>query len=476
MNLIVLMLDSIRQDHVSFYNQGNPVFDGIKACHTPNIDRFAEQSVVLDNMYPEGMPTIPSRAALITGNRSLHTRPWANLYPNDVTASMILTEEGYINGLITDTYHYRSPGMNYHLGYHSYQWVRGQEYDPWDSSPTERNLDDYTNEHFDDLWKARVEQFLTNTDTFKQSDDWFAPQVCDLTSTWLRKNRSHDKVFLWMDSFDPHEPWDPTEQFDTYTDPNYKGPRFVMPMGGIATDWATQEQIDHIRGLYAGEVAAVDHALGSVFETLEQEGYFDDSIVVLMGDHGHPLADQGKFLKGADRMYNELLKVPFMVRLPGAQHAGRHTTALTQFHDFLPTMLDLMGLQRNAHDMHGKSFKPVIEGTTDEHRETIIVGYHNSDLRCIRNKEWSLLVNPAIEQCQLFNLVSDPKEQHNVASQNPDLVASLRDQFGPVYFLMGRPRESMRHFEVHGGTTASLSMDPKFHDTSSFFPISKSTK
>lgn len=445
MNLIVLMLDSLRQDHVSFYNKGTPVFDSIKPCQTPNIDRFASESVVFDNMYPEALPTIPARAALTTGNRTLHTRPWSPLYPNDVSAAMILNQEGYINALISDTYHYRSPGMTYHLGYHSYQWVRGQEYDPWDSSPTERNLDDYVNEDFGDSWRARVEQFLTNTDTFHDKQDWFAPQVCDLTSKWLRKNRKHGKIFLWMDSFDPHEPWDPPKDFDVYTDRNYQGPRLIMPMGGIASDWATQEEIDHIRGLYAGEVTAVDDALGLVLETLRDQGYFDDSIVVILGDHGHPLADHGKFLKGDDRMYNELLKVPFIIRLPGGQHGGRRVTALAQFHDFLPTMLDLMGLERDAHDMHGHSLRAVIEGETDDHRESIIIGNHDSEYRCVRDKRWSLIVKPGQQEFELYDLEQDPRELNDLTDKHPEVVSRLHGMFGPIYYMAGRSREFGKH-------------------------------
>lgn len=65
MNLIVPMLDSFRQDHVSAYNKGVGPFEGIPACQTPSIDRFAESAVVFDNAYPEGLPTIPVRCALI---------------------------------------------------------------------------------------------------------------------------------------------------------------------------------------------------------------------------------------------------------------------------------------------------------------------------------------------------------------------------------------------------------------------------
>ena len=116
---------------------------------------------------------------------------------------------------------------------------------------------------------------------------------------------------------------------DTYTDSDYSGPRIVMPMGGMASDWASDAEIKHIQGLYAGEAAFVDHCLGRLFDQLKQLGYYDDSLIFLLADHGHPLGDHGKFLKGADRMYNELLKIPFMVRLPKGEGSASNRCSRT---------------------------------------------------------------------------------------------------------------------------------------------------
>ncbi len=91
MNLIVIMLDSLRQDHVSFYGwDGCPV-------RTPNLDRLAAEGVAFDNCYPEGLPTIPVRTELHTGHHSLIHRPWQPLMPTDVTLSEVLAAEGYLN-------------------------------------------------------------------------------------------------------------------------------------------------------------------------------------------------------------------------------------------------------------------------------------------------------------------------------------------------------------------------------------------
>ncbi|RLE90641.1 MAG: sulfatase, partial [Thermoprotei archaeon] len=78
-NLILIIIDSLRQDHVSFYNKGRPVFDGVPACCTPNLDAFAKRSIVFTNAYPCGLPTIPVRTELWTGQYTLPYRPWRPL-------------------------------------------------------------------------------------------------------------------------------------------------------------------------------------------------------------------------------------------------------------------------------------------------------------------------------------------------------------------------------------------------------------
>jgi arylsulfatase A-like enzyme len=430
-NIIIICLDSLRQDHVSFYHQGKPAFEGIPACRTPNIDAFAQQCVAFENAYPCGLPTIPIRMELMTGQFSLPYRPWQPLAPTDIPMAEILRKEGYVCGLISDTYHYRAPGMNYHRGFSAYHWIRGQEYDPYNSAPTRRDVMAYVNENYPPQWRQLVAQFLANTDDFTQETDWFPAKVVEQACDWLKKNRCHEKIFCWIDSFDPHEPWDPPKRFDTYTDPAYRGPRLIMPMGGQATIWATQEQIAHIRGLYAGEVSFVDHCLELLFTCLAENGYFDDSIVVLLADHGHPLADHGKFLKGADRLYSELLKVPFLMRLPNG--TPRRTKALVQFPDLLPTLLELVGLKNSITSMHGRSFAPVLLGQEDRHREAVIAGYYAGVDRCIRDGIWSYIQRPEGETDELYNLQEDPRETRNLIDVYPQEAVRLASYFGSYW-------------------------------------------
>ena len=427
MNIIAIMLDSFRQDHIGFYNQGAPVLQGVAACQTPNLDDFARECIVFDNAYPESLPTLPVRTQFFSGQPTLSFRSWQPLAHEDVTAAEILRAEDYICGLISDCYHYRAPGMNYHRGFHAYRWIRGQEYDPWTSNPPRRNIEDYVNKDYNATWRCRVAQFLANTDGFAHEKDWFAAPVADEAVDWLERNRNQRNTFLWIDSFDPHEPWDPPCRFDTHTDPDYKGKRLIMPMGGLAEDWATQEEIRHIRGLYAGEATFVDHCLGPLFQAVEDLGYYDDSVIVLTADHG-------KFLKGGDRMYSELLRVPVMIRLPGARGA-RRTGAIVQFHDLLPTVLDLLGMANSASAMQGRSFAPVLQGASDIHRESIITGYHEAPDRCVRDATWSYVQLPEGEPDELYNLEKDPRERTNLIDRHPGEARRLAGAFGSFYRL-----------------------------------------
>lgn len=355
------------------------------------------------------------------------------LTPQDMTVAEILRRQEFRCGLISDCYHYRSPGMNYHRGYHPYEWIRGQEWDPWICSSSQRKVGDFVNDNFTSLWKARIEQFLANTDEFNQEKDWFPAQVVERAVDWLKKNRGYKNLFLWIDSFDPHEPWNPPQRFDTYTDPSYQGPRLIMPMGGWADDWATKEEIKFIRALYAGEASFVDYCLGELFTSLRDLGYYEDSLIILSADHGHPLADHGKFLKGPERMYSELLKVPFLVHLPGGKNAGYRTSAIAQFPDVLPTVLELLGLGNNNMAMHGSSFVPVLKEKAENHREAAISGYYQGVYRCFRNKSWSYVQTPSDQPDELYNLADDPREKENVIDKYPEKAQKLTRRFGNIF-------------------------------------------
>lgn len=416
MNVICILLDSLRADHLGCY--GNTWIE------TPNIDRLAKESVVFENAYPEALPTVPIRTSLLTGQHTLLYRTWQPLLGEDVSAPEIFKDRGYTTAMITDVYHLFKSGMNFHRGFDVFRWIRGQEADAWESAPHGKNLDDYANEAIKkDRVMGVVNQYLKNTAHFEREEDYFCAQVIQESLRWVNRNATNEPFFLWVDSFDPHEPWDPPKRHDKYGDPAYRGPRLIQPRYGDIS-YLTAAELRHIRALYAGEVTFADHWVGVFLDRLRELGLLDRSIVVFLADHGHPLGDHGSILKTPDNLYSELLRIPLMIRLPDAKHAGQRIKALVQTHDLLPTLLDLCGLSIEASMMHGKSIWPVITGEKSRIRDHIVTGYHESGHRCVRTEEWSF-ISRADAPDELYNLIEDPGEKRNRIGDKPDLAAEL---------------------------------------------------
>lgn len=423
------MLDSLRQDHVSFYGwEGCPV-------ETPNLDELASQGVVFDNCYPEGLPTIPVRTELHTGHHSLVHRPWQPLVGPDVVLSEILRHEGFVNLLVADTYHLFKPNMNFHRGYHIFRWIRGNEYDSYRIAPPEnRRLEDHVNEHYNDAWRGRVLQYLKNTDDWEDPEDFACCRTVDTALELLSGSPTDQPKLLWLDTFQNHEPWSPPAEFDRYVPEDYDGPRVILPMGGNALEWGSEEIIECVRGLYAGDVAYVDWCIGRLLDGMREMDILEESLVCVLSDHGHPLADHDKFLKGGDRMYSELLKVPLILRFPGGEHGGQRLDALAQFPDLLPTWLDALGRGPATHDLSGHSLMPVIRGEAEAVREATISGYYGAPDRCVRDRRYSYVLRPGGQPDELYDLVEDPRETNNIIGRKPEVADRLAAQFPAIYF------------------------------------------
>lgn len=445
MNVIVLMLDSLRQDHVSFY--------GWERCplKTPNLDAFAAESIVFDNCYPEGLPTIPVRTDLFTGCSSLTNRPWQPLMPTDLSIAQIFRKEGYITALAADTYHLFKPDMNFHRGFDVFHWIRGAEYDSVHTGPLKHlKFEDHINGRIPESWHSPVMAALRNLDGREKPEDFPCWQTVEQALLTLEEVRKEERpLFMWIDTFQPHEPWCPPARFDTFGDSSYSGAKIVMPPGGPADAWGNADEIQRTRSLYAGEAAYVDHCIGHLFDGMRQTGYFENSVIVVMSDHGHPLADHGKFLKGPDRLYSELLKVPFMIRLPGGAHGGRRVTDLARFPDLAPTLLDLAGLGANNMGMAGTSLRPIIEGTGQSPYPAVVSGVFPAEDRCIRTERYSYILRPAGQLDELYDLQADPLEQENLIDRSQDVAVQMLASIGAAYLQqVSEQRGVQGSFEV----------------------------
>jgi arylsulfatase A-like enzyme len=429
-NVIVVVLDSLRRDHIGCF--GNDTVD------TSAIDDFeADPNTVRFNAaHPEALPTIPARIGMMTGERTLPFHPWQPLLEEHLTISELLRRNGYVTGLVTDNYHMFKPGMNFHRGFDCVRTVRGQEADPYRSAPPTVDIEPYTNADMsqDSLNIQLLEQYLRNTADrdYSNQEEFFAAKVFSEACEWVERNADHDPFFLWVDSFDPHEPWDPPTSYrDRHTNPDYEGADIIHPQYG-PDDWINEEESHHVRGRYKEEIEFVDDRLGEFFTVLKSKGLYNDSLIAVVADHGVELGDHGEFGKPPWHVYGEVIDIPLLIKIPDEYDLQSPETVdeLVMTHDLSPSLLDCIGLEREQRAMQGRSFYPTMTGDEYESRDVVVTGFHDSEYRCVRDGEWSFISTAKEESNELYYLPDDPTEEVNVREDYPDQASRLRGEIG----------------------------------------------
>jgi len=384
------MEDSFRRDHLSCY--------GNKWIKTPYLDKFASESVIFDNAYAEGLPTIPVRVSMFTGRYTLPFRGWQPLEQLDVPIAEILWDKGVTSALISDTYHMHKPQFGFSRGFDYVEWIRGQENDPWIIDPNLKvDLMKYSEKNWHPSYpgqpsivvKRQFEQFLKNRANWKDEEDNHIAQVFKKSMKWLETEISkgnRDKLFLVIDSFDPHEPWDPPNQYlDLYPVPEYDGLPIIWG-GGLVDDW-TLPEIRHLRAQYAGTITLSDKWTGIFIEKVEDLGLLDNTLIIFLSDHGEPLGEHGIIKKVCPWPYDELSHIPLLVHLPDNIKVRRkRVTDFVGIPDLAPTILKFFGISV-PNIMHGNNLISVIQ----EEKEGLnfgISGFHERSWS-IRNHEWS---------------------------------------------------------------------------------------
>lgn len=444
MNIFVIVTDSMRKDALGCY--------GGKA-KTPNIDSLAKDGVLFTNAYSEGLPTLPTRTTWWTGRYTFPVRGWQPFESSDLLLAEVLWDKGYTSCLVSDTYHMHKPVYNCGRGFDTVVWIRGQEYDPWIIDDI--NVDIYKyhrlrGDSSDSLWKPRFEQYLKNVSWYKTEEDYCVARVFKSAIEWLQRiiRKRKDKLFLWIDAFDPHEPWDPPEPYRRMYDPNYSGQELIDPVPGLVEGYMTEEELKHTVALYHGEVSFVDRWLGVFLEELKSVGLYDDSIIIYTSDHGEPFGEHGIIRKARPWNYEELVHIPLIVKYPCIP-GKKVVESIVQTTDLMPTILDMLGINRDSltldflapastgtfpQDMRlyskkilleGKSMLPLIKGEVEKIREYAFIGHYKQSWT-IRNLDYSFhLFIDGSKKSELYNLKTDPWEKDNIIEKEPQIAEEL---------------------------------------------------
>ena len=433
MNVIVVILDSLRKDHVGAY--GN---DRVK---TPNLDAFAEESLRFTRAYPESVPTIPARRAIHTGIRTWPFRNWVpqrgeTFFPagwqripeDQTTLSEILLELGYETLLVTDCQHAFKASMNFQRGFRVFDWIRGQERDRY--RPTmgisEEQVQRMVVPGNDDSMVDKVRQYLANTANRNSEEDYFAPRVFNRAAQFLEVVDRGMPFFLVVDCFDPHEPWDPPEEYVNLYSDGYSGPEPIVPNYSDAS-WIDERELERMRALYAGEVTMTDRWLGDFLDTVDSLGFAENTLVMVISDHGVALGEHDATGKPFWALYPELIDVPFMIRHPEGVGAGETSDYYASTHDVAPTVLGALGEEIPA-AMGGQDLSVLLEGgQPGQQRPHFTLGY--DEYVWTRDDRYAMISRNDGAEAKLFDLSSDPGMDRDIASGNRDIVRRMFDEY-----------------------------------------------
>ena len=448
MNVILIVADSLRRDHVSCYHgqAGDRAASSYGTrTHTPHLEHLSERSVVFDNHYAASFPTGPHRLDLHMGRFTFPELRWSALQPSRARLAPVLKEAGITTLLAADTP--AIVGGGYSHGFSRTRLVRHWEgpsvasnwmearlpADPRKLRRPERVLREIA---FDAARRSEADHYCAQT--FRNAADLLEEHVRTSTAPF----------FLCADTFDPHEPWFPPRWYLDRYDPGYSGETLIEP-AYEPEGYCTADEIDHMRKRYAATVTMVDVWIGHLLWTVERLGLMDDTALIVTTDHGFYLADHGLIGKvrldredrivGRYPLYGEMVHTPLVVSLPGAV-PGRNAS-FVQPPDLTATVLDLLGVAPRE-DVQGTSIAPLISGREESIRDWAISSLTFVQDEEVRSpstlfaKEWTYVYGGDEAPCSLFR-ASDAFQREDVADGHPDMVEEMHRRYLEVLAGIG---------------------------------------
>jgi len=468
MNVILIIVDSLQKNYVGAY--------GNKWIKTPNLDRLTKESCIFTNAYPESLPTLEVRINIYSGRRLFPFREnvtrkgdrvvqpgWGPIPEEWTTISEILQEKGYKTSLITDTYHQFKPGKNFHRGFDQFTFIRGQEDDMYisGSPPGTRKMEDYyvklpgEDKDKEDLITRNEERikihkrYFKNTTFRRSEEDYFAPKVFREAAKWLYQNQDADKFFLVVDSFDPHEPWDPPPYYRKMYDPDDDMDKDIIWSTYSSSSFLSERQIRRLKANYAGEITMVDRWLGYFVDTLEYMNLSRNTLLILVSDHGHHVGEKNLVGKFPYPILPEVADLVLFIRDPERKWAEKKIDEFVYDFDIAPTILSFLGI-KPPDTMEGIDLIPVIEGKKGTERDHVTIGWQNNVM--VKTKD--LWYTGRLDRSEelLFSIKDDPDFNENLAERKKDVckkmhALAIEDTGGSIPdYVKNWPR-----YRVYGG-------------------------
>jgi arylsulfatase A-like enzyme len=383
-NIIIVMVDTLRADHMSTY--------GYERKTSPFITRFASQGFVFEHARSQASCTFPSVNSLFTSrNPAIFTRQEVDQlgipeeYPS---IAEILKEHGYRTVAVS-----ASP------------IVRAT---PSDFNPIggfDRGFDTFME---DVLWRPGGQ---VNRAIFKQLDGIEEP------------------FFLYAHYMEPHGPYRPPERYTKRFAGEYEGHHFIkrgnpVPIGRMIFDNGphydiSDRDIQHLVDLYDDEIRYFDGVFRRLIKNLENRDLLDRTLIIISSDHGEEFLEHGS-IKHCRGVWDTVTRVPLVFRFPGIEGGKRFGNAVQNL-DIVPTILDYLEIGTEGLDFEGTSLLPVLEGREPE---KLFAFADQLEYRSADDGRFHLIFNGENETATLFDLRSDPGEQLDLF--RPDHPEAIR--------------------------------------------------
>lgn len=419
-NLVLLSIDTLRADRLNSYGYGARTV-------SPHIDRLAEDGILFEAHITASPWTTPAHLSLFTGlspsahgvtgrisegwNRLMKGREFERLSGEQVTLAEVLQEQGYTTAAFTG-----GITMDPRLGF-------SQGFDTYDTSQA------------------------------KLSDDRLRA-----VTRWIEE-RGDEPFFLFWHTFEVHAPYLETDFLADVLPPE-KATRLAAdlalqgdePGRSLRVQVGRKTLIRHrafnrkvCSALYDGGILSADRAVGEMVAALQETGRYDDTLIVVTSDHGEQLGEttgphglgnrNGAFYDThGSTLYEEMIRVPLILKLPGSQAAGRRVAAPSRTIDVMPTVLDVVGVDKpGAVDIQGSSLRSLWEGGEVEARQAFTEAINGpSESKSLRDARHKYVVSfdgsvvkergragvpETPDVVELYDLTADPGEQRNLVAE-----------------------------------------------------------
>lgn len=435
-NILLVALDAVRADHLGCYGYSRPT--------SPNIDRFASESIIFERAYSQGIQTLPSFGSFLTGKYPMSLNLyWTNpplrvLHPEELTLAEILSIHNYRTAAFPTGLH-----LDPVFGL-------AQGFDIYSNNPDFKMPESGASVDFRHLRFSGRDNGLMAGEGRREI--WSFQDILPAAINYLGSPGGRP-FFLMVHSNDAHPPYDNPPEFSHKFDPDYRGvfcgefrPTLStlnnisgqrLSLKGLAHNWdylrsepyppetelaLSPADLAHITAHYDGAIAYADHCFGLILKELDRAGLSGRTIVILTADHGETLGGRGLFDRSFGRplpLYEEVCRVPLIIRLPPALKSGisnsvSRVSVPVRLIDLMPTLLDLLSI--NPPDgIDGASLRPLMSGLAGW-PESPAITEALPDQAAFRSGGWKLIYRPS-GNSELYRLDLDPAEKNNLINE-----------------------------------------------------------